>query len=105
MVHTFVNPNGNENWTNPAFDKGYISAIRQSGDFPLGDNGGDVNASYVDWTQPVKFKRNIADNTNVIAYVNNLEPARLMYSLNYHLRIIGKALVNNANINSMEIEI
>jgi hypothetical protein len=41
----------------------------------------------------------------VIAYVNNLEPARLMYSLNYHLRIIGKALVNNANINSMEIEI
>jgi len=31
----------------------------------------------------------------VIAYINGLEPARLMYSLNYQLRILGKSLIKN----------
>ena len=40
----------------------------------------------------------------VVAYVNSLEPARLMYSLNYQLRNLGKSLVNNEDTAAMAVD-
>jgi len=41
----------------------------------------------------------------VIAYINSLEPARLMYSLNYQLRNMGKTLLNNDEVEeSMDVD-
>ena len=40
----------------------------------------------------------------VIDYINKLEPARLMYALNYHLHTAGKLLeINKMEVNKMEV--
>lgn len=72
LTNIFVNPNGNENWTQPAFNQGYISALRQSGDFPSGNDGGDVNDPSMDWTQPFTFKRYSAESMNVTLLVDGM---------------------------------
>ena len=43
----------------------------------------------------VKEQNGYIHKYSVIAYINSLEPARLMYSLNYQLRILGKSLIEN----------
>ena len=41
----------------------------------------------------------------VITYINSIDPARLMYSLNYQLRNLGKALVNQEDVaESMDVD-
>ena len=43
----------------------------------------------------IKEQNGYIHKYSVIAYINSLEPARLMYSLNYQLRNLGKNLVEN----------
>jgi len=72
MTHLLVNPNGSSNWTIPAFDLGYIGTLNQNETFPIGTNGGDVNATGVDWTQPYSLLRRTADDVVVPSFVDGL---------------------------------
>ena len=51
--------------------------------------------------QQLRNNNKIINLQEVIKYINTLEPARLMYSLNYHLR----ELDNNINNNEYDIEL
>ena len=71
-THVFVNPNGNSNYTIPAFNNGNISALYQNTISPIGNNGGDVNNDTVDWTQPHRLNRKNASSTNITNLVDGL---------------------------------
>jgi hypothetical protein len=46
----------------------------------------------------IKEQNGYIHKYSVITYINSLEPARLMYSLNYELRNLGKSLVENDTV-------
>ena len=57
----------------------------------------------------IKSEKGYIHRYVVIEYINKLEPARLMYSLNYQLRNLGKTLITNSTnenrtIDSMNID-
>lgn len=72
LTNVVVNPGGNSNYTIPAFNNGNISALYTNTISPIGNNGGDVNNDTVDWTQPHRLNRKVADATDVISLVNGL---------------------------------
>ncbi|NQU32313.1 MAG: T9SS type A sorting domain-containing protein [Bacteroidetes bacterium] len=72
ITNVFVNPNGSQPWTDPSFALGNISALNQHETFPIGNNGGDVNAPGVDWTQPYSLLRRTADDIVVPSFVDGL---------------------------------
>lgn len=72
MTDIFVNPNGQPAYSQPAFDLGYIGALNQRKSFPLGDNGGNVNNSAVDWSQPDDLFRNLAEDVVMVNYIDGL---------------------------------
>ena len=47
----FINPNGNSDWTQPAFDLNNICAFNENQPSPLGDYGGDVNIPSLNWAE------------------------------------------------------
>lgn len=93
MPHVFVNPNGNPHWTIPAFDLGNISALNQNELFPIGNNGGDVNAPGVDWTQPYSLNRRIAENLTVTDFVDGLADSSVA-GANYWCPIYTESLTD-----------
>jgi type IX secretion system substrate protein len=94
IPHLFVNPNGNTNWTVPAFNKGYTSALNQNSLFPIGNNGGDVNNLAVDWTQQYNINRKIAENILVSSFVNGLADSSIN-GANYWCPIFTHSLIEN----------
>lgn len=94
LTSVFVNPNGNFNWTLPSFNLGNISALNQNETFPMGQNGGNVNASNVDWTQPYSLYRQQVVDINVIDYVNNLADSSVS-GANYWGSIFTQSLSNH----------
>ncbi len=94
IPHVFVNPNGNTNWTSPAFNKGYIAALNQSSLFPIGNNGGDVNNPAIDWTQQYSINRRIAENLLVSSFVTGLADSSVN-GANYWCPIFTHSLVEN----------
>ena len=88
----FVNPNGNINWSQPAFDLGYIGALNQSGQGILGNNGGDVNA--ISWNQPYNIFRLQAEEINllnIVAQMQNLSTN----GANYWASVYTHSIVND----------
>ena len=73
LTRVHVNPNGSIPWSQAAFDLGYEAAINQNGSSSfIGDNGGDVNSSSVDWSQPQNLFRRHNKDVNVQNYVGAL---------------------------------
>ncbi len=60
ISHLFVNPNGSEPWTAPAFDLAYRGAYRVSNNSPIGNDGGNVNDATVAWPLPHELTRPFA---------------------------------------------
>jgi len=94
ITRVFVNPNGSSNWTIPSFNLGNISALNQNLPSPLGNNGGDVNNPNVDWTQPQNLYRSIAENINVINFVDGLANNSVS-GANYWAPIFTHSLTNH----------
>ncbi len=94
ITNIFVNPNGNPYYTQPSFNLGNISALNQNVQFPLGNNGGNVNDSLIDWTQPQSLYRLIAEDLNVPDFVDGLADSS-NYGKNYWSPIFTHSLVNN----------
>ncbi len=99
MTHIFVNPNGSTNWTAPALGLGNISALNQNVLFPIGDNGGDVNAPGVDWTQPYSLNRKTADDIVVPTFVDGLASSSVS-GANYWCPIFSHDLTNQYPFNT-----
>lgn len=99
MTHILVNPNGFPSYTQPAFDLGNISALNQNILFPIGNNGGNVNAPGVDWTQPYNLYRNTAEDLNVTDFVDGLADSSVA-GANYWCPIFTHSLVYNYQFNT-----
>jgi gliding motility-associated-like protein len=69
----FVNPNGNGNWSTPAFNLGSICALNEGSTVPFGDYGGDVNN--IDWGQKYNLFRVNTGNVNVIELIDSVASA------------------------------
>ncbi len=91
ITNVFVNPNGNSNWTIPSFNLGNICALNQNLPSPIGENGGDVNAPDIDWTQPQNLYRQIAEDINVKSVVDGLASSSVG-GANYWLPIFTHSL-------------
>lgn len=73
LTRIHVNPNGSTPWTQACFDLGYNAALNQNSfDSFMGDNGGNVNSSAVDWSQPQSLFRLNNGEVNVPNYVQGL---------------------------------
>lgn len=73
LTRIHVNPNGSTPWTQACFDLGYNAALNQNSfDSFMGDNGGNVNSSAVDWSQPQSLFRLNNGEINVPNYVQGL---------------------------------
>ncbi len=94
IPHIFVNPNGSPYWSPPAFNQGYISALNQNAQFPIAQNGGDVNSAGVDWTQQYDLFRRIAENLTVTSFVDNLANSSIN-GANYWSPIFTHSLIND----------
>lgn len=57
ISNVFATPSQIFEWTQPAFDNGYRLALNKENNGPVGDNGGDVNSSSVNWTNSQHIKR------------------------------------------------
>ncbi len=94
IPNVFVNPNGSQPWTAPSFALGNISALNQHETFPIGNNGGDVNASGIDWTLPYSLMRRTADDINVPSFVDGLA-ASSTNGANYWCPIFTHSIKSN----------
>ncbi len=94
ITNSVVNPGGNSNYAIPAFNTGNISALYTNTISPIGNNGGDVNNDTVDWTQPHRLNRKVADATNVIGLVNGLANSSVG-GANYWCPIFTHSLTND----------
>jgi len=73
LTRIHVNPNGSTPWTQACFNLGYNAALNQNSfDSFMGDNGGNVNSSGVDWSQPQSLFRLNNGEINVPDYVQGL---------------------------------
>ena len=93
ITNVFVNPDGNVNWTIPSFNLGNIAALNQNVTFPIGPNGGDVNAAGVDWTQPYSIDRQTAKDINVTDLVDGLANSSVA-GANYWSPIYTHSFIN-----------
>ncbi|MDP3463630.1 MAG: T9SS type A sorting domain-containing protein [Bacteroidales bacterium] len=87
----FVNPNGNINWSQPAFDLGYSGALNQSGQGILGNNGGDVNA--IQWNQPYNIFRLQAEEINLLNIVAQMQTLSTN-GANYWATVYTHSIIN-----------
>jgi len=94
LTKVFVNPNGSSDWTVPAFNLGNISALNQNTPSPIGNDGGNVNDPNVDWTQPQNLYRKLADDLNVIDFVDGLAGTSVSGE-NYWAPIFTHSLTNH----------
>ena len=94
IPHVFVNPNGNPNWSTPAFNRGYIGALNQNIQFPLTEDGGDVNAAGVDWTQKYNLFRMLAEDQNMVSFVDNIANSSIN-GANYWSPVFTHSLINH----------
>lgn len=73
ITSVFVNPNGNSNWTEPAFSMGNICALNEGNSGPFGDYGGNVNNPALNWAQnKYNLFRSNTGNRNVTDLVDSL---------------------------------
>lgn len=73
ISNVFATPSQIFEWTQPAFDNGYRLALNKENNGPVGDNGGDVNSSSVNWTNSQYIKRQQAHTVEpVLDYVSAL---------------------------------
>ena len=73
MTNIFVNPAGNSNWSDPAFNLGNIAALNQNSLTPLGAYGGNVNDPAINWAEnKYNLNRLSLDDTDVKALADSL---------------------------------
>ncbi len=73
ITSVFVNPNGNSTWTDPAFEQGNICALNENHFGPLGNYGGNVNDSTLNWaTNRYNLVRINTGNQDVTDLVDSL---------------------------------
>jgi gliding motility-associated-like protein len=74
----FVNPNGAGGWTEPALELGNLCALNQNNTGPLGDKGGNVNETGLDWAgERYNLYRLIAESISVKGLADDLEEQSL----------------------------
>lgn len=73
LTRVHVNPNGQIPWSQAAFDLGYYAALNQDNNSSfMGDHGGNVNSSGVNWLEPQNLYRLHNNDINVTSYVGDL---------------------------------
>lgn len=73
ISNVFATPSQIFEWTQPAFDNGYRLALNKDDNGPIGDNGGDVNNTSVNWTNSQYIKHQKAHTeVPVLDYVSAL---------------------------------
>jgi len=73
ISNVFATPSQKFEWTQPAFNNGYRLALNKENNGPIGDDGGDVNNTSVNWTNSQYIKRQQAHTVvPVLDYVSAL---------------------------------
>lgn len=73
LTRAHVNPNGQIPWSQAAFDLGYFAALNQDNMSSfMGNHGGNINSSSVNWLEPQNLYRLHNNDINVTAYVGDL---------------------------------
>ena len=94
LTNVFVNPSGNQYYSQPSFDLGNIAALNQFDLSILGVNGGNVNNPSVNWTQPHNLYRSIAEDINVNSLVDILADSSIN-GANYWAPIFTHSLTDS----------
>ena len=73
ITSVFVNPNGVGGWTQPALDLGSIGALNQNNEGPLGESGGNVNETGINWAaNRYNLYRHDAGSISVRGFVDEM---------------------------------